>query len=169
MIELNKPPAQKSTGALMQYIGNAEQSEKLLEDTFTVLAARHSKDAGVHNMLKQFAMMAKNHVHSLHPHIEKYGKAPDEGSSLLRSALFQGERQGELGLIKNLQDLDLLVTKTNGIWVSINQCAKSMNDQELVKVCDLAEKELNQQLAWLKTQVKNHVAQAVLVDDITRL
>jgi hypothetical protein len=130
-----------------------------------MIANRHDQDAGILGMCRQFAAMAKNHLDALKSFFDKYGKDNDESPDRLRSALFQGPRLGGKGQIMDLQDLSMLVHKANGIWIDINQCAKYMNDQGLVQLCDLAEKELNQQIAWIKTQVKNTVVQALLVEE----
>jgi hypothetical protein len=82
----------------------------------------------------------------------------------IRSALFHGTRIGGLGLLRDLQDLSILAKQVDLCWISTQQAAKALHDQELDALCGQNKLETEKQLAWLETQIKQTAPQAITVE-----
>jgi hypothetical protein len=86
----------------------------------------------------------------------------DEPERLRADALPQA-REGEVGLLRDLQDLHLLATLVKSTWVVIGQGAQGLRDHELLEIASASEAETDRQLTWLTTRMKVAAPQALIV------
>ena len=94
---------------------------------------------------------------------------PEESEALdeperLHSELFQGTRQGGLGLLRDLHDLYLMATGCDISWALIGQAAKGARDDALDEVVQRCESDTTIQLRWLRTRMKAAAPQALVVN-----
>jgi hypothetical protein len=88
------------------------------------------------------------HAARLQPFADRYREdAPDEPDRLY-SELFKGPREGGLGLLRDLHDL---------------QAAQGLRDEDLFAVVEGCEGETAAQLQWLKSRMKQAAPQVLVV------
>lgn len=147
-----------------KYLGLVKSSEQQLSDSFLQIANRHEKNAEVRDMCKQFAQWSQDHIISVAPLIDRFGKQEDDEPERIRSALFHGARIGGLGALRDLQDLSLLARQAELNWTALEQAAKSIHDFDLETVCARCKTETERQLSWLTTEIKHSAPQALTVE-----
>lgn len=147
---------------LAQYLGMAESGEELMYDSLHMVANRHDRDVQISNVLKKLAEYSHDHIKSLRPFEQRYEKHFDESPERLRSALFHGTRLGSEGLLRDLKDLTTIANDNALIWNSIRQAAHSLHDKELIHICEHAEQQVEEQINWLKSNIKQLAPQALI-------
>jgi hypothetical protein len=81
------------------------------------------------------------HVSRLEPFVERYGEDLPEEPERLHRDLFQGSRQGPLGMLRDLHDLYLMAAEVDMAWTVVAQAAQGARDPELVAVTEDCEQE----------------------------
>lgn len=149
---------------LSTYVGLADHSEQVLADSFRVVADGHAKVADVHHLCLTLAGWSEQHRDALREARERYGEddTVDEPERLRAAALEQA-REGEVGLLRDLQDLHLLATLVSSTWTVIAQGAQGLRDEELLAVAQEARAGTERQIAWLTTRMKVAAPQALIV------
>jgi len=145
------------------YLSLLTQSEGTLEESFRQVAAAHGDEPDVHFLCLTLAQQCHEHRTRLEPVIDRYGSggADDEPERLHADAL--GEpRSGPLGLLRDLQDVYLLVNLADITWTMVKQAAEALRDDELLDIVNHCEKETIVQLQWLKTRMKQAAPQALI-------
>jgi hypothetical protein len=99
--------------------------------------------------------------------IDRYGEQRagddvDEPERLHAAGLAEA-RTGEVGLLRDLQDLHVLADLVQTTWVVISQAAQGLRDRELATVASEAGAGTARQLAWLDTRMKAAAPQALIV------
>lgn len=152
---------------LKTYIGLADHSEKTLGDSFRTIAEGHAHVADVFHMCHTLAKMSDQHREQLAPIIDRYGEDAsgevNEPERLHADGLAQ-PRKGEIGLLRDLQDLHVLGTLVQTTWTVIQQGAQGLRDRELLDVARASESETSRQLTWLNTRMKAAAPQALIVE-----
>jgi len=110
------------------------------------------------------AQMSDRHRERLAPVVERYGEDhdADEPERLHSDGLGQA-REGEIGLLRDLQDLHVLATLVQTTWTVIIQGAQGPPDNELLEVAQSSNAETSRQLTWLNTRMKVATPQALIV------
>jgi hypothetical protein len=72
-------------------------------------------------------------------------------------------REGEIGLVRDLQDLHVLATLVQTTWTIIAQGAVGLRDHELLKIAQRSNARTARQLTWLNTRMKQAAPQALIV------
>lgn len=148
---------------LANYLGLLHRSEINLASAFRQVSHDHAADPDVYQMCLLLADQCDEHSKRLKPFVDRYGEdAPDEPDRL-HSDLFQGTRRGGLGLLRDLHDLYLMANEADISWTIIGQAAQGIHDTDLFDVVRACEGETAQQLAWLKTRMKQAAPQALIV------
>ena len=80
----------------------------------------------------------------------------------LHSDLFNGTRQGGIGLLRDLHDLFLIATEVDISWVVLGQAAQGLQDKELLTAVQECDAETGIQLKWIKTRMKQSAPQALI-------
>lgn len=148
---------------LAHYLGLLHKAQVDLAAAFREVAEGHAEEADVFYICKRLAQECDGHAEQLHPFAERYGEdAPDEPDRL-HSEIFQGNREGGLGLLRDLQDLYLMACECDITWTLVGQGAQGARDEELLAVVQGCETETATQLQWLKTRMKQAAPQALVV------
>ena len=72
-------------------------------------------------------------------------------------------REGEVGLLRDLQDLHVLATLVQTTWTVVSQGAQGLRDTELLEIAQTCNAETSRQLSWLNTRMKVAAPQALIV------
>lgn len=151
---------------LSTYVGLADHSEKTLAEAFRTIAEGHAQTADVFHMCHTLASMSDGHREQLAPIAERYGEqqsgAVEEPERLHADGLAE-VRTGEIGLLRDLQDLHVLATLVQTTWTVIAQGAQGLRDRELLEVATRSNAETSRQLTWLNTRMKAAAPQALIV------
>ena len=149
---------------LATYVGLADHSEKTLADSFRAIAQGHARVADVFHTCQLLAGWSEDHREALAPVVERYGEAGDvDEPERLHAAGLAEARQGEVGLLRDLQDLHVLATLVQTTWTVIAQGAQGLRDPELLQVAESANAQTSRQLTWLNTRMKVAAPQALIV------
>ena len=110
--------------------------------------------------------MSDTHRELLAPVVQRYGEddsdGVDEPERLHASGLAQ-VRSGEIGLLRDLQDLHVLADLVQTTWTVLAQGAQGLRDHELLDVAHQAGAGTARQIAWLDTRLKAAAPQALIV------
>ena len=149
---------------LTTYVGLADRSEQTLGDSFREVARGHAHVADVYHTCLQLAGWCDEHRRRLAPVVQRYGEDRDveEPERLHADGLAQ-TREGEIGLLRDLQDLHLLTTLVQTTWTVIAQGAQGLRDHELLEIATSSHAETSRQLRWLNTRMKVAAPQALIV------
>jgi hypothetical protein len=148
---------------LSTYVGLADHSEQTLADSFRAVGRGHPQAPDVFHTCQQLAEMSDRHRARLAPVVERYGEDDVEEPERLRADVLAHSRDGEIGLLRDLQDLHLLATLVQTTWTVIAQGAQGLRDRELLDVANAANAETARQLNWLNTRMKEAAPQALIV------
>jgi hypothetical protein len=153
---------------LSTYVGLADHSEKTLAESFRVVAQGHAHVPDVFHTCHTLASFSDAHRQQLAPVVERYGEQQtsddvQEPERLHAAGLAQA-RAGEVGLLRDLQDLHVLATLVQTTWTVIAQAAQGLRDRELLHVATGANTGTARQLTWLNTRMKAAAPQALIVD-----
>jgi hypothetical protein len=146
------------------YVGLADHSEQVLGDSLRMVADGHAKVADVHHLALTLAGFCDEHRARLRPVVERYGEQDDaDEPDRLRADALPEARPGEVGLLRDLQDLHLMATLVHSTWVVLTQGAQALRDDELLGVATSSRTETERTLTWLTTRMKAAAPQALLV------
>ena len=150
---------------LTTYIGLADHSEQTLADSFRAVAEGHAHVADVFHTCRMLAGWSEANREALAPIVERYGEAVDvDEPERLHAAGLAETRGGEIGLLRDLQDLHVLATLVQTTWTVIAQGAQGLRDRELLETATECNAETSRQLTWLNTRMKMAAPQALIVD-----
>jgi hypothetical protein len=115
------------------------------------------------------AQWSDRHREALAPVIERYGEDDDidEPERLHADGLAE-VRSGQVGLLRDLQDLHVLATLVQTTWTVVAQGAQGLRDHDQLEVATSSNSETSRQLSWLNTRMKAAAPQALIVDPKTR-
>jgi len=138
-------------------------NERQLSDAFALLADRHAREADIRDQGTLMAKWSAEHIESLEPMVERYGKAVSERPERLRSALLSGTRVGGLGLLMDLKDVSLLVHEQELTWESLWEASQALKDADFVKLVEQGREQTKRQQDWLKSRMKQSAGQILTV------
>ncbi len=149
---------------LTTYVGLADRSEQTLATSLRAVGEGHAKVADVFHTCQLLAQMSDRHRQRLAPVVERYGEDRDidEPERLHADGLGQA-REGEIGLLRDLQDLHVLASLVQITWTVIAQGAQGLRDHELLEVAQSSNAETSRQLTWLNTRMKAAAPQALII------
>jgi hypothetical protein len=148
---------------LTTYVGLADHSEQTLADSFRTVAQGHARVADVFHTAHLLAGWSDEHRRALAPVVERYGEAEVDEPERLHAAGLAETRAGEIGLVRDLQDLHVLATLVQTTWTVIAQGAQGLRDRELLEVANTSNAQTSRQLTWLATRMKVAAPQALIV------
>jgi hypothetical protein len=150
---------------LTTYLGLADRSEQTLAESFRAVAAGHTAEADVFHTCHLLAGWSDGHRRRLAPVVARYGEDDrvTEPERLHASGLVE-VRSGPVGLLRDLQDLQVLTSLVQTTWTVIAQAAQGLHDPELLDVATTSNAETSRQLSWLNTLMKASAPQALIVD-----
>jgi hypothetical protein len=146
------------------YMGLADHSEATLADSFRAVADGHAKVADVHHTCRMLADWSDQHRQQLASAVDRYGEDEDlDEPERLHAAGLAQARAGEVGLLRDLQDLHVLASLVQTTWTVIAQGAQGLRDEELLQIAQSCNAETSRQLSWLNTRMKAAAPQALIV------
>lgn len=149
------------------YVGLADHSERRLAESFRAVADGHAAEVDIFHMCHTLAGWSDTHRDQLAPIITRYGEEQSpqvrEPERLHPDGLV-GVREGQIGLLRDLQDLHVLASLVQTTWTVLAQGAQGLRDHELLAVATTANAETSRQLSWLTTRLKAAAPQALIVD-----
>ena len=149
---------------LATYVGLADHSEKTLADSFRAVGEGHAHVADVFHTCHLLAGWSDAHRERLAPVVERYGEQDDvDEPERLHATGLAEVREGEIGLLRDLQDLHVLATLAQTTWTVIVQGAQGLRDAELLEIAQACNAETSRQLTWLNTRMKQAAPQALIV------
>lgn len=148
---------------LATYVALADHSEQTLADSFRAVARGHAHAADVFHTCHLLAAWCEDHRRRLAPAVRRYGESSDvDEPERLRAAGLAEARSGEIGLLRDLQDLHVLGSLVQTTWTVIAQGAQGLRDSELLEVARACNAETSRQLTWLDTRMKEAAPQALI-------
>lgn len=149
---------------LATYVGLADHSEQTLADSFRAVAEGHAQVADVFHLCHTLAGWSDAHREALAPVVERYGEQTDvDEPERLHAAGLAQARDGEIGLLRDLQDLHVLASLVQTTWMVIAQGAQGLRDRELLDIAHACSTETARQITWLDTRLKVAAPQALIV------
>jgi hypothetical protein len=148
---------------LAHYLGLLHAAENRLADAFRDVAETHRAEVDVHHLCRRLAEQCDAHAERLAPAAARYGEDADDEPDQLHSAIFQAGRAGPLALLRDLQDLYLMIAECDICWTVIGQAAQGARDAELLDVVHACEQETAMQMKWTRSRIKEGATQALVV------
>lgn len=144
---------------LAHYLGVLHRTEAALAAAFGEVAEAHAGETEIFFIGQRLAQQCQQQADALAPFVQRYGEDPDAtGSTRLH-----GPRGPGLGLLRDLQDLYLMVAESDICWRVLERAAEGVRDTELVAEGRRHHEECRVQLAWLRTQLTQASVQALVV------
>lgn len=147
---------------LANYCVLLQHAETALAESFEVVAEGHERDAGVHSVARTLATACRALADALRPAVERYGPALETDPDRWHPGGVTGTREGEIGLVRDLQDLYVLGSLVEVTWTIVGQAARGVRDRDLLELTDRGRGETAGQLAWLRSQLKVLSPQALI-------
>ncbi|MFE6257438.1 hypothetical protein [Agromyces sp. NPDC057865] len=145
------------------YLTLLAESETTLAESYDRIADAHGDEPDVHFLCVTLARQCEAHREQLDDVIARLGAAPADDEPERLHAEGVGEpRTGPLGLLRDLQDLYLLASLADITWMMVEQAAQALQDEGLLRVVGACEHEIEVQLRWLKTRMKQAAPQALI-------
>jgi hypothetical protein len=148
---------------LAHYLGLLHRAEEELAKAFREVGEGHADEQDVFHQCRRLARQCDEHARLLGPFAERYGEDAADEPERLHSTLFQGTREGALGLLRDLHDLYLMASESDMTWTLVGQAAQGARDTELLDVVQSCEGDTATQLKWLKSRLKETAPQALVV------
>jgi hypothetical protein len=148
---------------LTHYLGLLHKAQTDLADAFRQVAESHADEVDVFHICRRLATQCDAHAEALAPFLDRHGEDAPEQPDRLHAVIFQGSREGGLGLLRDLQDLYLMAANCDITWTLVGQAARGLRDTDLVEVVTANESVTAVQLKWLRTRMKQAAPQALVV------
>ncbi len=148
------------------YVQLAHRSEQTLADSLRTVGEGHAQQADMFHACLTLSKMSESHVALLAPIADRYshsGSDDVEEPERLHAAGLAEVRSGQIGLLRDLQDLHLLATLVQTTWTVLVQGAQGLRDRELLAIATACNAETSRQLSWLNTRMKGAAPQALIV------
>lgn len=148
---------------LATYVGLADHGEKVLAESLRTIGEGHARHADVFHSCALLAGWSDAHRRRLAPIADRYGEEDITEPERLHHEGLAQPRDGEIGLLRDLQDLHVLATLVQTTWTVIAQGAQGLRDQDLHDLATAANAETSRQLTWLNTRMKVAAPQTLIV------
>jgi hypothetical protein len=148
---------------LAHYLGLLHRAQEELGRAFVEVGEGHPDEQDVFHQCRRLAKQCRRHAEALAPFAGRYGEEADDEPERLHSTLFEGTREGPLGLLRDLHDLYLMACECDIAWTLVGQAAQGARDTGLLEVVQGCEGETATQLKWLKSRMKEAAPQTLVV------
>ncbi len=136
------------------FLGMVHSDEKQLAESFQEVANRHDNEFEIRENCRKMAVWCKGHIETLEPVFKEKCEKESESSQTLRSSLFHGNRSGTMGLLQDLQDLEILAKSVQTDYIILKQVAAAMKDTIMEKTYSDFEDQAFSQVEWITNQIK---------------
>lgn len=148
---------------LANYLGYLHRAELNLAEGMRKVGEAHMADADIYHATATLARQCEAHAEGLAPFVDRYGEGAPTEPDRLYHQLFDGTREGGLGLLRDLHDLYVMASACDIAWTMIWQAAQGARDTELLAIVESCERQTAMQIKWVKTRMKQAAPQALLV------
>ena len=150
---------------LNTYLQLARQSEQSLADSLRTVANGHAQQPDIYHTCLTLATMSDHHVADLGAVADALGPATQEVElpERLHHPALSDTRQGQVGLLRDLQDLVVLATLVQTTWTALAQAAQGARNPDLLQLATSANTDTARQISWLNTRLKAAAPQALLI------
>jgi hypothetical protein len=144
------------------YLGLLRTAESTLAESFRQVGDGHGEEPDVHIACLTLADQCDAHGEALAPVVDRYGAVPDDQPERLHAQGLSSTRTGPVGLLRDLQDVYVLVSFVEITWKVVQQAAQALRDRELLEVISRCAGETSTQARWCRTRIKQAAPQALV-------
>jgi hypothetical protein len=144
------------------YMALVHKSEQDLALAFLKIEKAHGHEPDVAQACKLLASWSSSLAKKAEPFVAKYGEEKNKEPDRLMHTLFKEARKGSLALLRDLHDLWLMAQEAALSSILLRQGASSLQDKELMALCDEIEHQSKRQAAWLLTRMKSAAPQTLV-------
>jgi hypothetical protein len=127
------------------------------------LQKAHPKTPDIGQQGALFRAWTSENVAALRPFVRTYGERREGEPAALDKALKIGRARSGFGLMRDLQDLWLMVNESTVSISVLNQAARALGDGELEKVLCNIDSRNERQRNWLFSRIRQAAPQALTV------
>lgn len=146
---------------LAHYLQLLHRAQERLAGAYRDVAAGHQDEVEVFYTCQKLARQADAQAATLGPYLDRYRREAAEEPT--PSAAFHGPRGSGIGMLRDLQEIYLLVAECDICWLMVDAAAQGARDADLVGDVRRCHAETRTQLAWLRTQLAVSTVQALVV------
>ena len=146
------------------FIGLVYSGEKELSKAFKSVAGKHAIEPEILHTCQKLSSWSAAHAEALLPFMEHYNAKEHDEPEDLRDTMFSMFRISSFGLIRDLQNLWVLVNEVKICAVTLLQGAYTLRDKELVAIVKTCIDTAERQLIWLLSQIKHLSLQVLVVE-----
>jgi anaerobic selenocysteine-containing dehydrogenase len=148
---------------IADYLGLLHMSEQRLVKAFDQLRATHPDVPDVGPMCVLFARWSSAAAGQLRKFIDQYGERLEGEPERLDQALLVQRSQTGFGLLRDLQDLWLLVNESLISVTVLEQAARALRDDALLEQLQSMQESNERQRTWLMTRIRQAAPQVLVV------
>jgi hypothetical protein len=136
-----------------RYLALLRVGEQRLSDALLDVARRHGDDHKLHQTMMHLAKRSEEHVRAIDAVMEGM-KWEGSWAEPFHRALFDGDRAGSIGLLRDLHDLVLLSTHVQNLWTVLTQTAEERRNSALLLAAFQLREQVDRQIAWLVAEIR---------------
>jgi len=148
---------------LGHYLELLRRAQLNLSGGYRAVAGAHRDEVDIFYTCRRLARQADEQALALAPYLEVYPPPGREGPAADPTAAFRGPRGPGVGLLRDLQDLYLMVAECDLGWLLVDRSAQGVRDSDLLVTARTCHDQTRTQLAWLRTQLSLSSVQALVV------
>jgi len=148
---------------LGHYLELLRRAQVNLAGGYRAVAGAHQAEVDIFYTCRRLAGQADAQAAALAPHLAHYPAPGPEEPAADPSAVFRGPRGPGLGLLRDLQDLYLMVAECDLSWLLLDRSAQGLRDSGLLATVRTCHDQTRTQYAWLRTQLGVSSVQALVV------
>src|SRR3954451_11278000 len=148
---------------IADYIGLLDESEKRLGEGFPQKGSPHPDEPDIGALCKLFGEWSAEAESMLKPFVGRYGERQEGEPKRLDKALLVKRKQGGFDMLRDLQDLWLLVNESMMSLNVLEQAARALRDEELLDALERMQDRNERQQTWLKTRISQAAPQTLVV------
>ncbi len=134
------------------YLALVRQAESTLDSAYRQVADAHADEADIAHLCPRLAAQCAARAEPLR-----------QRADVTPPLVFNGTHEGALGLVLDLHELYLLATHAELAWTAIVQAAQAARDSDLLDLARHCQTEVQAQLKWLRTRIKQAAPQTLVV------
>ena len=147
---------------LANYLGALERGEATLGAAFEVVGQGHARDAGVYYICRLLSGQCQAHTAELSVVTGRYADRREDDLDRLHVPGIGEVRDGDPGLLRDLQDLYLIAAFVDTTWTVVGQVAQGLRDRELLDLVHRCQSQTQQQLRWVRSRLSSVAPQALI-------
>ena len=148
---------------LVHYLAILRTALSDLQAACDEVGTAHGDEPDVRIDCTKFARRCSDQAEALRPFLERYATSIGDQPARRDRSLFDGPRQGPLGLLRDLHDLYLMACDCDISWTMVGQGAQAARDSELLEFVRTSQPDTTMQVAWLRSRMKQAAPQALVV------